>query len=887
MRNSKIMLSVFMVFVIILISVVPAFATDTKRTSPVVIKEDLATVMENSDANDKIKVYIWYKDIDQNEVDVLTTKATGLTPESCAVITEFPSAELLTSLEKGEVSAQKQMDNYMERTKADRKKERENTDNYAKKHMEIATAKYNKKSENVRESISLSDNDTVFSSELAPLIIAEMTKEEIEDAVDNPNIEEINLYYECEVLEPSDYVEEPSFYNVSYSKQSLGVNTVNNIYGLTGAGVNVGLVEKNIPGIWEHDSVDFGIDYDEITVIENPNYPITPSKTTQADEHWHSNNSYRVMAHRDYGIAANINKYATIFRQFGTYTHLEELIKLEQNSNNVIDVIEANIAFKIPEYIVDESTGDTINNPSYLYTDYDKYFDHIVSEHNITVVVAGGNKKESFGEKVCAPGMASNVITVSAYDNNNDDIDTNDLRCAHSWRNSTGNQRGCEKPDVVVPHNFYHGGTSESSPALTAIIALMLELKPSLSLHPEAVKAIVLASCHRKVLPSSSVEPTETMEQGITERQGAGVPNAWTMASIISQGSYGVGALNGGGTTINFEQPPYSAENMNVSVTWIKENTHSINEETNEPECDDSSDITEAPYYNIDLGVLHSDELVTSTLFYSSTEMCYLPLDDTDFKYQIQLTNSSSSTGSIRYGYAWSTNNMYSPISTNQDGIYYIKNAASERYITYNTASTTPQAVHRSVNAQFPFSDANRWIIQQNNNAYNISSGYGSTKLYLGQSSTLSGTSYTSQLNAVAQDINILYNDDGTVSFLNSTSDRILTYSGSNLIWTTYNSSTSLSQKKNKWFIEKVNYLCGDANMDGSLETGGTAVNEDGESYALPGLDLMFIQDYLVGIESMNNLQLFLSDMDKDGEVSIMDAVFVNQFADKKYFVFE
>ncbi len=882
MKNSKIMLSVIMVFVIILISVVPAFATDTKRTSPVVIKEDLATVMENSDANDKIKVYIWYKDIDQNEVDVLTTKATGLTPESCAVITEFPSAELLTSLEKGEVSAQKQMDNYMERTKADRKKERENTDNYAKKHMEIATAKYNTKSENVRESISLSDNDTVFSSELAPLIIAEMTKQEIEDAVDNPNIEEINLYYEMINEEPGEDLKYLD--NGEYAKDSIGLSSVYDIHGLTGNGVDVGLIEANVPGPWIDSSVDFGIDYDEITVIENPNYPISPSKTTVDDKHFHSNNSYRVMAHSDYGIAPNINKYATNC----VLENIEAMLKYSTNGTNPIDIIEYNnstFVFERGRYPYDNENSDNGVNLSYAYVDLEKYIDHIVSAHSISVVVAGGNYGANLndyfdkrinpetnsvygwrpGARLTSPGLAYNAITVGAYDNNNDEErnDSNDILCYYSsWKNSYNGLYGCAKPDVIMPANFYHGGTSESSPALTAAIALMLELKPSLSLHPEAVKAIVLASCHRKVKMPNESETAETMQGGITEKQGAGAPDAWTMASIICQGSYGIGVLNGSSTKINFVQPPYGASNMNVSVAWIRENTHA---NTSNPECGDINDVVSAPSYNLDLQVVPCvGNAKSSTLTCSSTEMCYLPLSSTDFRYQIRLTNNTSSTASVRYGYAWSTDNMRAaPLS--DEGVYYIKNVDSGKYITYTETSGTPQVTLSEISETSTDNSVYQWVVE----GLNFIPGCETEKLYLAQGSTAVGTSRLATLDDEEEEWYPLHNDDGTVSYVNVSYKRILSHNGDNVVWDSF-SITSTPTSAQKWNLEKNNYIVADANADGAFSSAEATVN----------VDARFIQQCLLGTVTPTNVQSFLSDANRDGVIDIFDATWVLAICD-------
>ena len=908
MKKFKVMLSVFMVILIIIVSVMPAFAKTLGTTHQVVISEDLTYVMKNSKPDEKIKVYIWYKDIDQDEVDALTTKATGLTPEKCAVIEEFPSTELLYSLRDGEQNAKKQMDEYMKRTESVRNLERERTDTYSRKHMEIANEKYIQKSKNVLDAISVSSNDVEFSSQLAPMIIAEMTKSEIENAAKNPNVDDIFLFYDYDETVPVNCsVEYPTYKNQgTYAKESLNLNSdFYSVYGLTGAGVNVGLLETHLPGPFEASGADLGFDFSDITVVQDNYAPIYPSMEEDSNKHGHANNTIRVMKHEKYGIAKDIKVYASDYK----LRNIEALLK---SNERLIDVLEVNYAYLVKdrEYQNEcDRNSTSVPNSTFAYQSLEKYYDHIISKHNIITVIAGGNwgdKKDDYyfedtylsdgddscwtaGARVSSPGLAYNAITVGGYYTNETKEKYDDILCNYSWKNSYISEEenvayfGCEKPDVVMPIDFYYGGTSESSPALTAQIALMLELKPSLSLHPEAVKAIVLASCHRKVNQTSNQGEQETMTQGLTERQGAGVPDAWTMASIVCQGTYGFGLLNGSGTTINFEQPSYGASNMNISVTWLRENT-----DTNPLGIyNDASDIEEGQASNLDLSIYRNDMIINSSLLeHSSTEMCYIPLSESDCKYQLRLTQKSTST-SVRYAYAWSTDNMYAPISISQDAIYYIKNKASSRYITYDTVPMTPQAIQKAVNTQSGLSDVNRWILEQNNGLYSIMTGYGNTKLYLGQGSTVSDNSYVSQLSSTRQDINLLYNNDGTVSFLNDSGVRVLTYSGSILVWNVYSGDPNSLLSKQKWYLEKANYLCGDANMDGDLEVGGYSeneVNEQGKPIALPGLDQTFVQEYLAGIVNMNNLQMFLADINKDDKINIFDATFINQFAEQKFY---
>ena len=58
----------------------------------------------------------------------------------------------------------------------------------------------------------------------------------------------------------------------------------------------------------------------------------------------------------------------------------------------------------------------------------------------------------------------------------------------------------------------------------------------------------------------------------------------------------------------------------------------------------------------------------------------------------------------------------------------------------------------------------------------------------------------------------------------------------------------------------------------------------NGTTVTLPGLDKIYVQNYLTGSVTMNNLQLFLADINKDGLVTNLDAELINQFAKFKYF---
>ena len=882
MKNFRIILSVVLVLVIASMSVIPAFAQNVLTENRNVLSEDLKEVMQSSSNDEKIKVYLWYKDINQNEVDTLTTKATGLTRESCEVIEEFPSLELITSFRNGDKSAKIQMEDYIERTKKSRDKEREKTEIYAQKHMEISNAKYNQKSQSLRKELSISDTDIEFSSQFAPMIIAEMTKEELEKAARNENIDEISLYIEQEPVEES----------ISSAIQTTNIDKIisSDYLGLTGEDVKIGIIENGRVILSTDGEEELSIlianerkngkevDLDTLVRFDvGQTTPITITTNTGG-----TISDYGNLAIVD-GISLPKSEHATyVSKTLLSVAPNAKIYSTDHNHERIETLISAGV--KLFNVSIGSSVLET--SDKYAYTDEEKWYDYLVANHGITVFKSAGNNGEhptdytyvkdnetvqGYGARVTTPGMAYNVITVGAYwdaldvaSPNEPNQFTDTLFSYSSYKNAVGDKIGCEKPDVVMPSTFNGGGTSMASPFLAGVVALMYELKPSLASSPHIVKSIVLASCHRKVTQYTEhteenfiTGEQETMAQGITERQGAGAPDAWAMASIVCQGTYGYGLFVGTDTKINIVQPPYGAENMNISVVWVRENTL---DNTSNSNSGSVSDVVPATLYNLDLEVVTSvGTAKSSTLTCSSTEMCYLPLSTTDFRYQIRLTNNTSTTASVKYAYAWSTDNMRAaPIS--DEGVYYIKNVDNEKYITYTETNGTPQVTLSEISATSVDNSAHQWVIE----GMNFIPGCTTEKLYLARSSTAIGTSRLASLDDEEQEWYPIYNDDGTVSYVNASFNRILSYNGDNVVWDSF-SITSTPTSAQKWHLEKNNYIVADANADGAFS----------EAEDSPNLDARFIQRYLQGSVTPTNVQLFLSDANRDGVIDIFDATWV------------
>lgn len=676
---------------------------------------------------------------------------------------------------------------------------------------------YAEKSDKIKDIADIDDTNIIFDSQYAPFIICELSKSQINKLNKDTRIEEIGYFEEPLLTECS----------VESVTGTTGQSKLETLLGLTGDGINVGMVDLGYP------LADEELDLSEITMIGSPSYD------------GHATNTAKILKGEDNGLAKNINLFSTN----GEFSNIELML------TEGVKIINVSFGWI---YFEDNTSSD------YAYNYFDKWFDHIVAHHNVTVVASAGNDAQGkyydnnpdrLYKRILSPAMAYNVITVGAYnDKGTTDYEDDQLNATSSYKNTNGTTitRGIEKPDVIMPCNIFadNGGTSSAAPTLTGIIAQLLELKPSLAAFPQAIKAIVLASCHRKVNPSTDNEAQETMDAGITERQGAGAPNAWTMACIISQGTYGVDIMDGSDTTVyhRFTLPKYGANNLNVSLTYLKNNT-----------CNGSAASTVGEKMNLDLRVYgQANTLIGGSILYcSSTEMSYQPLASTNDAYKLMITKDDDIyTEALRYGYAYSTDATYATPVTDE-GIYYIKNRETGGYLSYdtNTGDVKVQSGSTGVSQQ--------WIVRKVGSYYGVYPNYNNVSGYLSPIINSNNVIYYPQFSTTVP-VMILQSyeknhalSEGSFTLLTQGEgySYALSYSGYSAVFRKC-SNTSTYLDNMQWTLEKIHYRRGDINADGEL-------NE---------MDVTEIQHYISNAGTLNNQSEFLADANYDGKVSILDA---------------
>ncbi len=770
-------------------------------------------------ANEKIPVWIWYKDINQTQVDNIVKTRTGLTAENAGVDYAMPSPALLNSLQNEEPGSQAQMQAYLAATAQARALEAQRADTLIMTRREVAREQYNVKSAEIIEEVNLDADNILFESQYAPAIIACMTKQEIQYAAQEQNIEAVSFYEVGEILEDS--TDEEDVEKIQSVQETLGVDKIYETIGLTGENVKVGMFELAVPQESEY------YDFSQITIVGQQPSPGS-----------HAVNTARTL----FSFAPDIDLYAASGRYSQIYNGI--------GSNEIFTFANVEALLDNGVRVINASTGPA-TTADVSYSDYDKWFDHVAQQHNVLLVCSAGNEALS-NTKVRSPAMAYNSVAVGAY--NEKKTPTNKADDQMMNYSSYYHGTGCYKPDIIAPANVLGGGTSTSAPIVTGIVALMLELKPSLAYQPHVIKAILLASCQRKVQNPAGVT-AETMAQGITDRQGAGAVDAWNAICIISQGQYGYGTFSGAEEARYFVQPPYGASNMNVSVAWLRNNTASGDHTS-------VSNVTAGTQHNINLQVYRGETLAgSSALANSSTEMAYIPLSSTSTQYKLRLYKAdSTNTESVRYAYAWSTDNMRyneSASTTPQDepidGFFYIRNQNNGQYLTVN------ESTGQVTSAPFSGGRNQQWIIGKTD-----SYGYTTIK-------TRSLT-YPGNLSRAASGNNAVIDQDTEYlvyfSMFSSTGAHSIThgmrgieYVHLQLVdgafqWATYGAPTNF-----QWHFERVGYQKGDVNLDGSLTVA----------------DATLIQQYTLKLVTFNDDQLYLADLDNSGTITILDATLLQK----------
>lgn len=790
------------------------------------ISDDLQIAMEEN--SEDIPVTIWLKSIESPQIEMQIKNQIGFDVNGIESSYSAPSNELLNELAKASSGEPDEylralMDNHLELTESSRKIEKEKTDLYLETKRKLLSNYYISQANSFLDDMDISDDCVSFISEYAPMIICNISSDAIQSVAENSIVEAISFHQEIEeelfTLDPDDMPPALNSLNVTQVGQNLGLN---------GNGVKIGIFEAGV--VSKATCLNYGVDPSRVTLLGSPqvtdDHPTTiagiaagtigvaPGSliySASSEDTWVSSNQYPDVNHRWENLETMIDCGVTVFNfSFGGTTEI--------NNNQ------------------------GINN---MYVEVSKYLDYLIEDTGITIVCADGNGADNFVSNVAS---AFNCISVNGYGCNIPETTTSE-EILNNYSYATGT--GCIKPDVISPS--LNGGTSNSAPFICGIISLLYQYKPALQAHPEVVKSILMASCHRKCsrlyIDANNIQNlSETMAQGLTDRQGAGIPDIYKMISIVAQHSYGFGELNSGNgynRKVNILQPKYGATKMNVSMAYLHTNVP-----INQPSLCDN--------YCLSLSNANYSVPIESDMPVSSTEMIYTDLSNNS-KYELEIKKNSGSMSNVKYGYAWSTDNTSFYPYNNEEGIYVLKNKKSEKYLSMNDSTLNAyQSNYSSSNNQL-------WILKKDivSGNYSLMSANGNDKnLEIGNNQ--SGSYYQATGSNTSTAMSLSLNNDGSYSFNRIAQSNIFglgilnnsTSSGAAASWSPYNSINDSQH----WYLEAVEYKKGDVNRDGVISAVDASIVMD------------IYSDIATQQDTSNNLDKFLADYDNNGHINSNDA---------------
>ena len=785
-----------------------------------IIDEKINEAFENG--SDNVPAVIWYDPINQTDVDNEVFERTGLTIENIDIPYIQPPMDLLAELDK-EANDEKSdtlstlMSSYLNDTKEARRIEKELSDKYSNERREVIKELNLKKSQDVISQAGLNEDKVIFKSKYAPMIFAEISPDELQNLTNIENIKEIDYFEKREFVDCA--LENATFRN------TMNINSIPSQLGLTGDEIKIGIYETStVPTSPNNATNDYHVNTEHVVLLTNPvAAPSAPDHATMCAGY----------AAGEYGVAPEAYIYsASINDDWYNYhtapsTPFADGSTLELLIDNNVKVVNLSFA--------------GIDDNRY-YDIMEKWIDSIIAEQLITVVVATNNEYVHY---ISIPSGAFNVISVNGFYKNG----TEEILNSYSYMS-----RGCWKPDVISDSS--NSGTSFAAPVVTGMIALLFEFKPSLANYPQATKAILLASCHRK-MTKRYYEPTsqyynlnEPMTEGLSDHQGAGVPDMYKMISIVAQHNYGVCELNDSNNhqrDIQIIQPSYGASNINFSMAYLQTNASESNSTLY---CDD-----------YDLVVYNNGTSESSAKAKSSTEMIYENLTSNP-NYTMHIGRYSGTTSVISAGYAWSTDNIRYFPKNYEEGIYFIRNVNSNKMLLMDTATLKMYQNTAS------FNDNYMWILKKTANGQNYTLKNGATNdygvirgsLYNGSNYYATGNNSSSILPAsIFLDNNSAANGTSKLIIPGSPNYYLQIYNNSNadFAFAVWNNSSNVSSR---WSLERISYLSGDINRDGHISSA----------------DEQLIDQYLLQYITFNNLQLYLADANKDGYVNMSDSVWIS-----------
>lgn len=328
----------------------------------------------------------------------------------------------------------------------------EEDDNYREMLFSLGKKYYSAKNTELMKKINTERMENLYVSKYSPFfcftvdsnILDTVYKEDLSSLEKNDNVKLISV-----ATEPK-YVGK-----LNNAKAAKNISYIHEDLGFTGKNIKVGILE---PSILDKNHANF--QGKNVTVRDEWYYIETVKE--------HTTEMGSVIGGK-YGVAPDCSLYS---------------VELSGNSVSEFDwLLDQGVDIVNMSYGEQNLTGNYSNDSAYV--------DYIVKTYKLICVAAAGNNGESDGY-VGNPGLGYNVLTVGACSNNSP---------SRMSLSSYVVNNGPDKPNIMASGSMAiqgfgitHYGTSYSSAFVSGCIALLLEARPDLKLHPEAVYALLSAT---------------------------------------------------------------------------------------------------------------------------------------------------------------------------------------------------------------------------------------------------------------------------------------------------------------------------------------------------------------------------------------------------------
>ena len=341
-------------------------------------------------------------------------------------------------------------------------------------------AYHTQKNQQIINQIDTDDMDGLYVSTYSPYFTYESTLEE----VTANNYEQLNDLASCSYIEKI-YVSPEHEYEpmLEEATEAIGVADYIDAGTLTGEDIVIGIL-------------DLGI----------------------ADEDHSNFNNIDLTVRNEWYYIETVTEHATtVASVIAKMCPDAKLLSVELSGNAVSEIdwmLDRNVN------IINMSFGE--KNPTGNYNSESAYVDYIVNTYKVTIISSSGNEGLDTGY-ITNPALGYNVITVGAGNSDN--------YYAVNFSSYKVNN-GPDKPNIVAPGLNIEitpfgilNGSSLSSPIVASCVALLMEERTDLTIHPEYVLALMMNNGDRS---------DEGNTMGLDEYVGAGRINFESMMTYIN-----------------------------------------------------------------------------------------------------------------------------------------------------------------------------------------------------------------------------------------------------------------------------------------------------------------------------------------------------------------